>query len=171
VDASRSAHISCNDFGSANARTGTARMSRAEPCKQRRSARPSEGEAYATQVKGQRWLAGPRRRADEWRWRARLCEGHGSSRALHEAASAEEPNWSSSHRKPPAQRWRSAAARREPRCGANSQSAQDSVKNRSDRAVGCMDCWAGRRVGIPSFGTHQSQRLLQGPCHGRARQE
>jgi hypothetical protein len=31
VAASQSAHISCNDFGSANARTGTAGISRAKP--------------------------------------------------------------------------------------------------------------------------------------------
>jgi hypothetical protein len=56
--------------------------------------------------------------ADEWRSRARLCDELTHSRALHEAASAQEPNWSSRPRKPPAQRPASAAARREPRCRA-----------------------------------------------------
>jgi hypothetical protein len=48
-------------------RPSTARMSRAEPCKQRRSAKTSEGEAYAACVRCIRWLAGVRRRADERR--------------------------------------------------------------------------------------------------------
>jgi hypothetical protein len=67
VAASQSAHTSCNDFGSANARTGTARISRAEPCTQRRSAKRGDGEAYATRVKNTRWLAGTRGRVDERR--------------------------------------------------------------------------------------------------------
>jgi hypothetical protein len=48
-------------------RPSTARISRAEPCKQRRSAKTSEGEAYAACVRCIRWLAGVRRRADERR--------------------------------------------------------------------------------------------------------
>jgi hypothetical protein len=72
----RSARIKGSDFGSALSRVCTARMSRGEPCDQRRSAEPRDGGASATRVKNTRWLAGQPRRADERRWRARLCDEH-----------------------------------------------------------------------------------------------